>query len=87
MQGHYKAWVLPSEMTCHLHILVMSGELTRGVDLYTLIAWVQFSETGTELDIIKWSHVMKSLVCQAQHLELNPLLYGQPMKLIIIRHN
>ncbi len=24
---------------------------------------------------------MKSLVCQAQHLELNPLLYGQPMKL------
>ncbi len=25
---------------------------------------------------------MKSLVCQAQHLELNPLLYGQPMKLL-----
>ncbi len=25
---------------------------------------------------------MKSLVCQAQHLELNPLLYGQPMKLM-----
>ncbi len=25
---------------------------------------------------------MKSLVCQTQHLELNPLLYGQPMKLI-----
>ncbi len=24
---------------------------------------------------------MKSLVCQAQHFELNPLLYGQPMKL------
>ncbi len=24
---------------------------------------------------------MKSLVCQAQHLELNPLLYGQQMKL------
>ncbi len=24
---------------------------------------------------------MKSLVCQAQHLELNPLLYEQPMKL------
>ncbi len=24
---------------------------------------------------------MKRLVCQAQHLELNPLLYGQPMKL------
>ncbi len=27
-----------SEMTCHLHILVMSGELATGVDLYTLIA-------------------------------------------------
>ncbi len=25
---------------------------------------------------------MKSLVCQAQHLELNLLLYGQPMKLM-----
>ncbi len=25
---------------------------------------------------------MKSLVCQAQHLELNPLLYGQPIKLM-----
>ncbi len=25
---------------------------------------------------------MKSLVYQAQHLELNPLLYGQPMKLM-----
>ncbi len=24
---------------------------------------------------------MKSLVCQAQHLELNLLLYGHPMKL------
>ncbi len=24
---------------------------------------------------------MKSLVRKAQHLELNPLLYGQPMKL------
>ncbi len=24
---------------------------------------------------------MKSLVCQAQHIELNPLLYRQPMKL------
>ncbi len=45
--------VLPSEMTCHLHILVMSGELATGVDLYTLIAWAQFSETGTELDIME----------------------------------
>ncbi len=25
---------------------------------------------------------MKSFVCQALHLELNPLLYGQPMKLM-----
>ncbi len=25
---------------------------------------------------------MKSFVCQAQHLELNPLLYGQPMTLV-----
>ncbi len=25
---------------------------------------------------------MKSLVCQAQHLEFNLLLYGQPMKLL-----
>ncbi len=24
---------------------------------------------------------MNNLVCQAQHLELIPLLYGQPMKL------
>ncbi len=50
--GHYTEWVLPSEMTCHLHILVMSGELATGVELYTLVAWVQFSETGTELDIM-----------------------------------
>ncbi len=40
--GHYKAWVLPSEMTCHLHILVMSGELATGVDQYTLIACSTF---------------------------------------------
>ncbi len=39
-------------MTYHLHILMMSGELATGVDLYTLIAWAQFSETGTELDIV-----------------------------------
>ncbi len=56
-------------MTCHLHILVMSEELATDVDLYTLIAGVQFSETGTELDI------MKGLVCQAQHLELNLYIY------------
>ncbi len=36
-----------------LHILVMSGELATGVDLYSLIVWVQFSETGTELDIME----------------------------------
>ncbi len=40
-------------MTCHMHILVMSGELATGVDRYTLIAWAQFSKTGTELDIIE----------------------------------
>ncbi len=34
-------------------MLVMSEELATGVDLYTLIAWVQFSETGTKLDIIE----------------------------------
>ncbi len=51
--GHYTAWVLPSEMTCHLHILVMSEELATGVDRYILIAWVQFSEIGTELDIME----------------------------------
>ncbi len=38
-------------MTCHMHILVVSGELATGVDLYTLIAKAHFSETGTELDI------------------------------------
>ncbi len=38
----YTAWVLPSEMTCHQHILVMSRELVTGVDLYTLIAWVVY---------------------------------------------
>ncbi len=30
--GHYIMWVLPSEMTCHLHILVMSGWLLADVD-------------------------------------------------------
>ncbi len=40
-------------MTVRLHILVMSGELATGVDLYTLIVWVQYSETGTELDIME----------------------------------
>ncbi len=40
-------------MTCHLHILVISGELTTDVDIYTLIAWVQLSETETELEIMK----------------------------------
>ncbi len=50
---HYTSWVLPSEITCHLHILVMSEELATGVDLYTLIAWIQFSEIGTELDIME----------------------------------
>ncbi len=35
------------------HILVMSGELPTGVDRYTLIAWAQFSETGTELHIME----------------------------------
>ncbi len=48
----YRAWMLPSEMICHLYMLVMSGEFVTGVDLYTLIAWVQFSETGTELDVM-----------------------------------
>ncbi len=53
-QGIIQQGMLPSEMTCHLDILVMSGALATGVDLYTLIAWVQFfSETGTELDIIE----------------------------------
>ncbi len=50
---HYTARLLPSEMTCHLHILWMSEEHATGVDLYTLIARVQFSEVGTELDIMK----------------------------------
>ncbi len=45
--------MLPSEMTCHLHILVMTVELATGVDLYILVARVQFSETGTELDIME----------------------------------
>ncbi len=31
----------------------MSEELATGVDLYTLIAWVQFSDIGTELDIME----------------------------------
>ncbi len=31
----------------------MSEELATGIDYYTLIAWVQFSETGTELDIME----------------------------------
>ncbi len=52
-QGIIQTWVLPSEMTCHLHILVMSGELATSVDLYTLIVWVQFSETRTELYIME----------------------------------
>ncbi len=51
--GYYTAWVQPSEMICHLHTLVMSGELATGGDLYTLIAWIQFSETRTELDIME----------------------------------
>ncbi len=42
-----------AEMTSHLHILVMSEELATGVDLYTLIAWVQLCETETELDIME----------------------------------
>ncbi len=50
---HYTASVLPSEMTSHLHILVMSEEFATGVDLYTLIAWEQFSKIGTELDIME----------------------------------
>ncbi len=40
-------------MNCHLHILMMSWELATGVDLYTLNAWVQFSEAGTKLDIME----------------------------------
>ncbi len=51
--GHYTTWVLPSEMTCHLHILVMSVELTTGVDRYILTASAQFSQTGTELNIME----------------------------------
>ncbi len=31
-------WVLPSEMTCHMHILLMSGKLPVFVDHYTLTA-------------------------------------------------
>ncbi len=34
-------------MTCHLHVLVMSGWH------YTLIAWAHFSETETELDTME----------------------------------
>ncbi len=45
--------MLLSEMTCHLHMLVMSEELATGVDLYILIDWVQFSEIGTELNIME----------------------------------
>ncbi len=44
---------ISDKKTCHLHILVMSQELATGVDLYTLIALVQFSEIGTELDIME----------------------------------
>ncbi len=40
-------------MTCHLHILVMAGELPQCVDNYTLIAWAHFYETGTGLAIIE----------------------------------
>ncbi len=45
--------MLPSAMTCHLHSLVMLEELATVVDLYTLIARVQFSEIETELDIME----------------------------------
>ncbi len=50
---HCTTWVLPSENTCHLHILVMSGELPTGVNHYTLIARAYISETGTELSIME----------------------------------
>ncbi len=36
------AWVLLPQMTCHLHILVMSGELATGGDLYSLKKWNMF---------------------------------------------
>ncbi len=35
----FTASVLRYELTCRLHILVMSEELATGVDHYTLIAW------------------------------------------------
>ncbi len=44
---------VPSEMTCHLNILVTSEELATCVDLHTCIDWIQFSEIGTELDIME----------------------------------
>ncbi len=48
----------------------MSGKLATGVDRYTLIAWAQVSETGSELDIME-SISMKSDVCQANTLKLS----------------
>ncbi len=46
--GNCTIWVLISERTRHLHMLVMSGELWTGVDHYTLIALA-----GAELGLME----------------------------------
>ncbi len=50
-------------MTCHLHMLLMSEQLPTGVDHFTLIACVHFSETGTEVGVLCPSmHIYKEYI-------------------------
>ncbi len=56
-----------------------SGAFATGVDCDTLFVWAYFSEI--EVRQVQWHNAVKSLAHQARHLELNPLLYVQPVKL------
>ncbi len=49
----HAAFLFQCQMTHHLNMLVISGELPTGTDHYTLLAWPHISETGTGLDFIE----------------------------------
>ncbi len=56
--GHYTAWVLLSEMTCHLYILVMSGEHVQNFRTYLqkVHGWEEhcLNWLSLSLSLIEW---------------------------------
>ncbi len=83
---HYTAWVLPSEMTCHLHILVMSeGTCNRCWSLHLNCLGTIFWDRNW----VRYNGVMLWRSLYVKHYTLNSicLLYGLNMFHSEIKNN